>query len=95
MKKILLVVFFLMGFSTFVRAENSCFEWEFNTIDQKIGKCTNQNYEILAVQGGPLPLICTNMTYPLHWSCFNIHKFDGTASADLDLEDAAEAACGC
>ncbi len=93
--------FFLFVFSilTFLllqqQAQANCYEWVKEDLDQYVGKCTNQNYERLPLEGGPLPLHCTNWTYPLYWNCHNIFKKDGNSGTDLSLEKAANLACGC
>ena len=94
--KRLLFLFGLLSLSLNVYADKTCAKWDETTVDQRVGKCANQDYEKLIPNGGPRQLICTNMNYPLYWTCYNINKDNGTPTAkSLYLDEAVGEACNC
>lgn len=85
----------LLSFS-FAHAKNSCFYWEIDEIDQKVGYCINKDSEKLpTIDANPGPLRCTNWTYPMFWSCYDIYDDKKAAKQSKNLEKAAYLACGC
>lgn len=95
MKKLFLFFSFALCLFPLSSFADECFDLEKIESTQFQGFCTNKNYEQLAHNGGPLPLVCVYVNYPSFWSCYNVHNRLGQPSEDLNLEDAANKACDC